>query len=68
VLYFRHEEYERRAEGIWSVFSKRSVLEGRFDTYAEENLQKRGTSDVDGEFLKEIEGCSNRRGSTPRPS
>ncbi|QQR73908.1 MAG: N-6 DNA methylase [Holophagales bacterium] len=56
VLYFRHEEYERRAEEIWSVFSKRAVLEGRFDTYAEENLKKRGTSEVDGEFLKEIEG------------
>lgn len=56
VLYFRHEEYEPRAEEIWNVFSKRAVLEGRFDTYAEENLKKRGTSEVDGEFLKEIEG------------
>jgi len=56
VFYFRHDEYEARAEEIWNVFAKRSVLEGSFDAYAEDNRRKRGTSEVDSEFLKEIEG------------
>jgi hypothetical protein len=56
VFYFRHDEYEARAEEIWNVFAKRAVLEGSFDAYAEDNRRKRGTSEVDSEFLKEIEG------------
>lgn len=56
VFYFEHTEYAKRAEEIWNIFSKRAVLEGSFDLYAEDNKRKRGTSEVDAEFLKEIEG------------
>jgi len=56
VFYFEHSEYVARAEEIWNVFSKTAVLQGSFDAYAEDKKRKRGTSEVDGEFLKEIEG------------
>ncbi|MEO8198813.1 MAG: N-6 DNA methylase [Thermoanaerobaculia bacterium] len=56
VFYFGHEEYPDKAEEIWNIFSKRAVLEGSFDAYAEDNRKKRGTTEVDAEILKEIEG------------
>lgn len=55
VFYFDHRGYSERAEEIWKIFSKRAVLEGSFDSYAEDSRRKRGTSEVDAEFLKEIE-------------
>ncbi len=56
VFYFGHEEYPAKAEEIWNIFSKHAVLEGSFDVYAEDNRKKRGTTEVDAEILKEIEG------------
>jgi len=56
VFYFDHEGYVDRAQEIWEVFSKRAVLQGSFDAYVEDKRRKRGTSEVDAEFLKEIEG------------
>ena len=40
---------------IWDVFSREAVWSGAFDQYAA-SKRKRGTSEVDSEFLKEIEG------------
>jgi adenine-specific DNA-methyltransferase len=41
---------------LWDVFSKEAVLKGSFDRYVESSKSKKGTSEVDNEFLKEIEG------------
>ncbi len=53
LLHF--EEYLPKLELVWNVFSKEAVYKGSFDRYAEEALGKRGTSEVDAEFLKELE-------------
>lgn len=56
ILYFGVEDLLPKLDEIWGVFSKEAVLKGSFDRYAEETKGKRGTSEVDAEFLKEIEG------------
>jgi type I restriction-modification system DNA methylase subunit len=56
VLYLSFEELVPKLEEIWNIFSKDAVLKGSFDRYAEATLGKRGTSEVDTEFLKDIEG------------
>jgi len=53
--YFRSEEYPDRWREIWDVFSREAIWSGAFDRYAA-SKRKRGTSEVDAEFLKEIEG------------
>lgn len=55
ILYIPYTEYESRWDEIAGVFSRDSVLKGSFDKYAETNKAKRGTADVDSEFLKTIE-------------
>ncbi len=40
---------------IASIFSREAVLKGSFDKYAAENKTKRGTAEVDADFLEEIE-------------
>jgi N-6 DNA Methylase len=56
ILYLTFEELLPKLKDIWSIFSKDAVLKGSFDRYAEATLGKRGTSEVDAEFLKDIEG------------
>src|SRR5437899_7063821 len=56
ILYIPCTEYAGRWDEIASVFSRDAVLKGSFDKYAESNKAKRGTADVDDEFLKTIEG------------
>ena len=53
--YFNCEEYLENFDKLWDIFSKESVLKGSFDRYVDSSKNKRGTSQVDGEFLKEIE-------------
>jgi hypothetical protein len=55
IQYFRAEEYPDRWRELWDVFSREAVWSGAFDQYAA-SKRKRGTSEVDAEFLKEIEG------------
>jgi hypothetical protein len=55
IQYFRSEEYADRWRELWDVFSREAVWSGLFDQYAA-SKRKRGTSEVDAEFLKEIEG------------
>ncbi|MCG2679656.1 MAG: Eco57I restriction-modification methylase domain-containing protein, partial [Kiritimatiellae bacterium] len=55
IQYFRFSEYPDRWREIWDVFSRQAVWSGTFDQYAA-SKRKRGTSEVDGEFLKDIEG------------
>ena len=53
--YLRAEEYPDRWRELWDLFSREAVWSGLFDQYAA-SKRKRGTSEVDAEFLKEIEG------------
>ena len=55
ILYLRYEEYEKRWDELEKIFSKPSILQGLFDQYSESKRGKKGTSEVDDEFLKEIE-------------
>jgi hypothetical protein len=54
ILYFCYDEYPDRWRNLWDVFSREAVFAGAFDTYAA-SKRKRGTSEVDAEFLKEME-------------
>ncbi|MGO8928044.1 MAG: Eco57I restriction-modification methylase domain-containing protein [Limisphaerales bacterium] len=56
ILYIPYTEYSQRWEEIAGVFSRDAVLKGSFDKFAESTRAKRGTADVDDEFLKTIEG------------
>ena len=55
VMLFTYEEYVDRWDEIAQIFSKDAVWNGSFDRYAEGSKGKRGTTEVDVEFLKEIE-------------
>jgi len=55
IQYFGFSEYPDRWREIWDVFSREAVWSGMFDQYAA-SKRKRGTSEVDSEFLKDIEG------------
>jgi hypothetical protein len=55
-MYVTFDQYPDRFDEIYDVFARESVLKGSFDRYAEETTGKRGTSEVDAEFLREIEG------------
>ncbi|HLF26716.1 MAG TPA: N-6 DNA methylase [Anaerolineae bacterium] len=54
--YYEFEEYPDRWREVWDVFSREAVWGGSFDQYAQASKARRGTSEVDSEFLKEIEG------------
>ena len=55
VMLFSFEEYLTRWDELAQTFSKDAVWNGSFDRYAEGSKGKRGTTEVDSEFLKEIE-------------
>jgi hypothetical protein len=55
IQYFQFKEYPDRWRELWEVFSREAVWSGAFDQYAA-SKRKRGTSEVDVEFLKEMEG------------
>ena len=55
VRFYTYDQYVDSFEEIYNLFSKESVLKGSFDKFAESERQKRGTAEVDAEFLKEIE-------------
>jgi len=56
VNYLACGEYPDRWKEIWDVFSRDAVWGGSFDQYAKDGRNRRGASEVDSEFLKEIEG------------
>lgn len=55
IQYYGFAEYPDRWREIWEVFSREAVWSGKFDQYAA-SKHKRGASEVDSEFLKDIEG------------
>lgn len=56
VFYCTFRDYAEKWDWIASVFSREAVLKGSFDRYAESNKAKRGTAEVDVDFLAAIEG------------
>lgn len=59
VLYFTFNEYPDRWDELWDIFSCEAVWSGAFDNYSAAK-RKQGTSEVDSEFLKEIEGWRDK--------
>ncbi len=57
VKYYHYSEYVEKWDEIAAIFSKEAVLNGDFDNFADSNRdkKKRGTGEVDDEFLKEME-------------
>ncbi|CAD6491416.1 MAG: N-6 DNA Methylase [Candidatus Argoarchaeum ethanivorans] len=55
IGYYTFEEYLDKFDEIYDVFSKDAILKGSFDRHAQSTKGKRGTAEVDSEFLKEIE-------------
>ena len=56
TAFYTCEEYADRWRELWDVFSREAVWSGSFDQFIQSQRGKRGTSEVDSEFLKEIEG------------
>ena len=55
IFYCTFDEYHKYFDFIFNTFSKEAILKGSFDTYIQENKNKKGTSEVDKELLKLIE-------------
>ncbi len=55
IEHLNYKEYPDGWRKLWDVYSREAVWSGAFDQYAA-SKRKRGTSEVDAEFLKEIEG------------
>jgi len=56
LLSLTYDQYPERWEEIAGIFSREAVWKGDYDRYAQTTRGKRGTQEVDREFLKEIEG------------
>lgn len=59
IFYCSYDEYIKNLDFIYNSFSKNAILKGSFDKYVEENKNKKGTSEVDKEFLSLIENWRN---------
>ena len=59
IFYYTFEDYITKWDEIYSIFSKEAVLKGSFDRFAESKKNKKGTAEVDDEFLSEIENWRN---------
>ena len=55
ILLLSYREYPSRWDEIAGVFGKAAVWQGALDKFAEAKAGKRGTAEVDDEFLAEIE-------------
>jgi adenine-specific DNA-methyltransferase len=55
IFYCTFNDYNNHFGYISDTFSKEAILKGSFDRYMEDKKRKKGTSEVDWEFLKLIE-------------
>jgi adenine-specific DNA-methyltransferase len=55
IFYCTHHDYRKEFDFIFHTFSREGILKGSFDRYIEDTGRKKGTSEVDREFLKLIE-------------
>jgi len=56
VFYCTYQDYPKHWEFILNTFGKTAVLKGSFDRYVQANKGKKGTSDIDRDFLDLISG------------
>jgi len=54
VMKLAFTDYIEKWDELISIFSPVSIRKGAFDKYAEDNTSKKGVSEVDDEFLKDI--------------
>ncbi len=50
-----YKDYLTQFDEIWDIFSKDAVLKGSFEKYIQSKKGMKGTTEVNNEFLKEIE-------------
>ncbi|HEX7608431.1 MAG TPA: N-6 DNA methylase [Candidatus Cryosericum sp.] len=55
IQYFTFEDYPQKWAFLTGTFSREAILHGAFDKYVEDTRSKRGTSEVDKEFLSLID-------------
>jgi len=55
IKLYTYTDYIDLWDEISGIFSREAILKGSFDKFADSTKGKRGTSEVDSEFLKEIE-------------
>ncbi len=55
VLFFNYTDYIEQWDQIAAIFARDSVWKGSFDQYAAASKGKKGTTEVDDAFLKDIE-------------
>ncbi|MCK4665200.1 restriction endonuclease subunit R, partial [Candidatus Dependentiae bacterium] len=60
IFYCTYDEYQKEWDFINGAFSKEAILKGSFDRYIVDKKRKKGTSEVDKEFLKLIEDWRSR--------
>jgi hypothetical protein len=53
--FYKYTEYVEKWDEIAAVFSREAVWKGSFDRFAESSKGKKGTTEVDDAFLKDIE-------------
>jgi adenine-specific DNA-methyltransferase len=51
IFYCTYKDYPGEIDFITDTFSKQAILKGSFDKYIQDNKRKKGTSEVDKEFL-----------------
>ena len=56
ILFLTSGQFVDRWDEIESIFSRKAILKGSFDRFANESKRKKGTAEVDTAFLAEIEG------------
>jgi TaqI-like C-terminal specificity domain/Eco57I restriction-modification methylase/N-6 DNA Methylase len=54
-LYIRYTDYEAKWDTIYSLFSRKAVLEGSLNTFGENLARQRGSKNVDSAFLRELD-------------
>ena len=55
IKYITFKDYLNEFEFLWDTFSKERVLKGSFDKFVLGNLNKKGTTTVDKEFLQSLD-------------
>jgi len=55
IFYCTFREFPEKWDEIAAIFSKGAILKGSFDKYASSSRGKRGTTEFDADFLKDME-------------
>ena len=55
IKYITYDEYPKRWDEIAEQFSKEAIMRGSFEAFVRSEKGKRGTAEVDDEFLREME-------------